>query len=66
MLTPAQYRNDPASTENAPTNIERAFTDLDLRLYYSGESSTSYGTNQPALATAPAIGEVTAVSNGGW
>ena len=64
VLTPAQYRNDPASTENARTNVERSFTDLDLRLYYSGESSTRYGTNQPALATAPAIGEVTAVSNG--
>ena len=66
VLTPAQYRNDPGSTEEARTNAERAYKALDLRLYYSGEASTSYGTNQPALATAPAIGEVDAVSNGPW
>ena len=56
VLSPAQYRSDPGG---ALTNTERAYSGLDLRLYYSGEGSTSYGGNQPALAAPPSTGEVT-------
>ncbi len=56
VLTPAQYRSDPGA---ALTNTERAYSGLDLRLFYSDAGSTSYGSNRPALAAPPSIGAVT-------
>ncbi|MGB0099850.1 MAG: putative Ig domain-containing protein [Nocardioides sp.] len=58
VVTPAQYRSDRGG---ALTNTERAYHGLDLRLFYSGEQSTSYGSNQPALAAAPSASDVSGV-----
>jgi len=54
VLTPAQYRSDG----NALTNTERGYSGMNLRLFYSGAGRASDGTNQPALAAPPSIGEV--------
>ena len=54
VLTPAQYRSD----RDALTNTERGYSGMNLRLFYSGAGSASYGTNQPAIAAPPSIGEV--------
>ena len=56
VLSPAQYRSDAGG---ALTNTERAYSGLDLRLYYSGDRSTSYGGNHPALAAPPSTSDVT-------
>ncbi len=56
VLSPAQYRSDAGG---ASTNTERAYSGLDLRLYYSGDRSKSYSGNNPALAAAPSLGAVT-------
>ncbi len=62
VLTPAQYRSDGVG---AFTNTERAYSDLDVRLFYSGAGSTSYGANRPALAAPPSTSNVSGtLSNG--
>ncbi len=55
VVTPAQYRSDPGG---ALTNTERAYSGLGLRLFYSGNDSTAYGSNRPALAAPPSISSV--------
>ena len=47
ILTPAQYRNDPDIDPQLPTNAERAFSDLGMRLFYSGDEHRAFG-GQPA------------------
>ena len=62
ILTPGQYRSD---TGGALTDTQRAYTHMDMRLFYSGTDGQSFGANQPSLAAAPSIGNVQGtVSNG--
>ena len=58
MLTPAQYESDaPGSL----TDIQRTYSSVSLRLFYSGNTQT-YGGNTPALAAPPTISRVDATS----
>jgi CSLREA domain-containing protein len=58
MLTPAQYESDaPGSL----TDTQRSYSSVGLRLFYSDNTST-YGSNTPALAAPPSIGEVSATA----
>ena len=62
ILTPGQYRSD---TGGALTDTQRAYSHMDMRLFYSGTDGQSFGANQPSLAAAPSIGNVQGtVSNG--
>jgi hypothetical protein len=62
ILTPGQYRSDAGG---ALTDTQRAYSHMDMRLFYSGSTSQSFGQNQPSLAAAPSIGDVQGtVSNG--
>ncbi len=54
LVTPAQYRDDPAVPGAA---VERRWDRLGVRLFYSG-NVTRYGLNVPALAAPPSIGDV--------
>ena len=60
-LTPAQYKSD---TSGNLTDIQRTFSTVGLRLFYSNNIS-QYGTNTPALAAPPTISRVDATSSGG-
>jgi hypothetical protein len=55
ILTPGQYRSDPGGSL---TDTQRAYTHMDMRLFYSGSDGQSFGSNQPSLAAAPSIGKV--------
>jgi hypothetical protein len=55
ILTPGQYRSD---TGGALTDTQRAYSHMDVRLFYSGSASQTFGTNQPSFAAAPGIGNV--------
>jgi hypothetical protein len=60
MLTPAQYVSDaPGSL----TDVQRTYSSVGLRLYYSG-NTTTYGANTPALAAPPTISRVDAGTDG--
>ncbi|MCW2976635.1 MAG: hypothetical protein JWM06_1916, partial [Actinomycetia bacterium] len=60
MLMPAQYRSDaPGSL----TDVQRTFSHVDLRLFYSANTGT-YGANTPALAAPPTISRVDATATG--
>ena len=60
MLTPAQYESDaPGSL----TDIQRAYSSVGLRLFYSANTAT-YGSNTPALAAPPTIQQVSASQTG--
>jgi hypothetical protein len=62
MLTPAQYASDaPGSI----TDVQRKFTSVSLRLFYSGNTTTYPGGNTPGLAGPPTISRVDASSTGG-
>jgi CSLREA domain-containing protein len=61
MLTPAQYESDaPGSL----TDIQRSYSSIGLRLFYSANTST-YGSNTPALAAPPTISQVGVTDSGG-
>ncbi|MGC4108858.1 MAG: hypothetical protein QM747_00175 [Nocardioides sp.] len=62
ILNPAQYRSDSGG---ALTDTQRAYSDLGVRLFYSGSSAQSFGQNQPSLSAAPSIGSVTGTVSGG-
>jgi hypothetical protein len=62
MLTPAQYKSD---APNSLTDIQRAFSSVSVRLFYSGDTKPSSGGNTPALAAAPTISRVDASSASG-
>jgi hypothetical protein len=62
ILTPGQYRSDP---NGALTDTQRAYSHMDVRLFYSGSDSQSFGQNQPSLAAAPSIGNVQGTVSGG-
>ncbi len=59
-LTPVQYMSDPGSTT---TDTRLTYSDMDLHLFYSDNTST-YGGNTPALAAPPTISGVTSTTNG--
>ncbi len=59
-ITPEQYVSDPSNSQNA---IKRQFSNLDLHLFYSN-NTTDYGGNVPALAAAPDISNVTSTETG--
>jgi hypothetical protein len=61
ILSPAQYRSD----QNALTDTQRAYRDLGVRLFYSGQGTGGFGPNQPTLAAAPSIGTVQGTVDGG-
>jgi hypothetical protein len=61
-LTPAQYKSDGPTSQ---TDVERTFSGVTLRLYYSGNTTTYDGGTQPALAAAPTISRVDATVVGG-
>jgi VCBS repeat-containing protein len=54
MITPAQFRSDPGSD----LGTFREFTDLNLRLYYSNNTTTYGGNSTPALSDPPTIAKV--------
>ena len=56
MVTPAQYMSDAPGSS---TDVQRAFSDLGLRLYYSANKTGA------ALAAPPTIARVDATSTGG-
>ncbi len=60
MLTPAQYESDAAGSL---TDTQRSYSSVGLRLFYSDNTST-YGSNTPALAAPPTIGQVDATTSG--
>jgi hypothetical protein len=62
ILTPGQYRSDAGG---ALTDTQRAYSHMDVRLFYSGNDSQSFGPNQPSLAAAPSIGNVQGTVSGG-
>ena len=45
ILTPGQYRSDAGG---ALTDTQRAYSHMDVRLFYSGDNSQSFGQNQPS------------------
>ncbi|WP_329651865.1 hypothetical protein [Nocardioides sp.] len=55
ILSPAQYESDAGG---ALTDTQRAYSNLGVRLFYSGSDGQSFGQNQPLLAAAPSIGNV--------
>ncbi len=55
----SRRRSTAPTPGGALTDTERAYSGLDLRLYYSHERSASFSGNQPALAAPPSTGEVT-------
>ncbi|MDX2342869.1 MAG: Ig-like domain-containing protein, partial [Acidimicrobiia bacterium] len=59
-VTPAQHRVEAIGDLNA---ILRLYSDVDLRLYYSS-NTTDYGGVIPALAAPPSITNVAATTNG--
>ncbi len=61
ILTPGQYRSDP---NGALTDTQRAYSKMDVQLFYSGSGSQSFGQNQPSLAAAPSIGNVQGTVSG--
>ena len=61
MLTPAQYASD---APGSATDVQRAYSNISLRLFYSGNTST-YGGNTPSLAAPPTISRVDAAVSGG-
>jgi hypothetical protein len=62
ILTPGQYRSD---ADGALTDTQRAYSHMDVRLFYSGNDGQAFGQNQPSLAAAPSIGNVQGtVTNG--
>jgi hypothetical protein len=66
ILTPGQYRTDANADPSIPTDTQRVFSDLDVRLFYSGATANgSLGGNQPVQAAPPAIGNVTGVVSAG-
>ena len=62
ILTPGQYRSD---APDVLTDTQRAYSHMDMRLFYSGSDSRSFGQNQPSLAAAPGIGNVRGTVTGG-
>ncbi len=56
-LTPAQFR---ASGTDDPTGVLRLYDSLDLRLYYSANTSTYGSGSTPALSASPTISRVAA------
>src|SRR5262249_39844727 len=60
LLTPAQYRSD---SPGSLTDLQRRFSDLNLRLFYSGNTQ-AYGQATPALAAPPVISRVDGASDG--
>ncbi len=60
ILTPGQYVNDPDSTFELRKNIQRAYGDLDVRLFYTNASVPKVGLSDPTLAAAPGISDVRA------
>ena len=61
VVTPAQYKSD---APGSPTNTQRAYSTVGLRLFYSG-NTTTYGSNTPALTAPPAILRIDATVAGG-
>ena len=60
MLTPVQYKSDaPGSL----TDIQRTFSTVGLRLFYSANTAT-YAANTPALAAPPTISRIDASATG--
>ena len=56
LLTPVQYKSD---APESLTDIQRTFSNVGLRLFYS-DNTTTYGANTPALAAPPTISRVDA------
>jgi hypothetical protein len=60
ILNPAQYKTDPDSQGVFPRNIERDYSNLEMRLFYSPvDLDVPAGQSDPRLAAPPAISDVT-------
>jgi hypothetical protein len=63
ILNPAQYRTEPNSDPQLPRNVQRDYTNLEMRLFYSPKNLTlPAGQADPTLAAPPAISDVRATA----
>ncbi|MBF4765509.1 hypothetical protein ISU07_20460 [Nocardioides islandensis] len=50
ILTPAQYRTDAGADIDLPTDTERAYSDMGVRLFYTGSDDAASQAASPAIA----------------
>ena len=55
IMTPGQYRTDAGADQDLPTDTERAYSSMGVRLFYTGSDEAA---SQAALAAPPAITDV--------
>ncbi|MCB0155384.1 MAG: hypothetical protein KDF65_11365 [Anaerolineae bacterium] len=62
MVTPAQHQSSGAGSQSSTL---RKFDELNLRLYYSSNTTKYAGDSMPALAAAPSISKIAGVPEDG-